>query len=190
MLTSRIVLVFALTAAGCELGHKSVGNEVPMTGDDASSSSTTDAEGTAGRTSTSASTSTDAEPSTTDEGPAPVGPGCDLGDFLESIGRASWICGYTPYDEDLLQTHQCVLGWDEGSFGALWTRPEEPIAQAIYVDRAVEPEVVRWYEQDSGTIRTWTCTGLSESPDCDVSPLDMCLICAEPSTPEIVCSPP
>lgn len=193
MKTTRTALTLVLAnVVGCQLGNKSVGNEIQMTGfgsGGSAATSETTAEGDSpGRTSGDESTS-GVEHWTTDEGPAPVGPDCDLGDYMTWIGRGNWTCGYTPYNEDLLQTHECILGFDD-SLAALWTRPEEPSAEAVYIDRSVTPEVVTWYEHDSGTIRTWTCSGLSESPGCNVTALEMCLICAQPSTPEIVCSPP
>ena len=205
-------------ATACEFGEKSIGGEIAAmgssSGDDggdgasgnmsgsgnASTSATTGAMTTGGGPTTGSSTDdSDGDPDggsdpagtedTTGDAPDPVGPDCDLGEYLDSVQLGNYICGYTPYTENLQLTHDCILEWD-GWLAALWLRPEQPIAEAIVVQPNETGRQIDWFEHESGTITTWTCADFVETPDCTVGPTDMCITCVDPGAPAVVCSPP
>ncbi|HWB80962.1 MAG TPA: hypothetical protein VG755_38630 [Nannocystaceae bacterium] len=199
--TARPILIAALALTACDFNGNSVGKEISnMQGDTGSETGTesgaTGDDGASGNVNptTTAAMSSSAdddgameESETGDDWPPPPPADCDLGGYLESAGLGNYICGYTPFTENLQLTHDCILNWDESGFTALWTRPEQPIAEAVYVDFAPAPTLIEWYQHDSGIVTTWTCSDIVETPDCTVGPTDMCLICVDPGTPMVVC---
>lgn len=181
------ILSCLLLATGCELGEKSIGDEVDDVGAESTSSSSGDAGAsptTVGMSSTSAGSPSDAE-SSGDDGETGGAVACDLLEYLDTLQMLVFTCLYVPIVDPQL-THDCVLTTD-GPYLALWTRPEQPAAQAI-ASRDVDGfEQIDWYEHNSGTISTWTCAAIVEAPDCTVSRSDMCLVCVDPGTPTLVC---
>lgn len=193
--TVRPMLIAVSVLTACEFRGNSVGKEIPeMQGDSGTETSSTGDDGASGNMNPNNTTSMDDAPSndsTTEDGSAGDGQpvGCDLGDYMESIGNGNWICGYTPFNENLQLTHDCITSWNEGEFNALWTRPEQPIAEAVHGNRTVETPFFEWYEHDSGTITTWTCSDIVETPDCAVTTTEMCLTCVDAGAPSVVCEP-
>jgi hypothetical protein len=205
--TARSLLLTVLVLPACEFRGNSVGKEISdLQGDTGTETGSTGDDGASGNMNPTNATSMSSngdddgamddspasdgamdDSGTGDDWPPPPPDDCNLDGYLESAGRGNYICGYTPHTEDLQQTHDCIVSWDEYGFTALWTRPVQPIAEAIYADFTVTPTLFEWYQHDSGIVKAWTCSDIVETPDCTVGPTDMCLICVDPGTPVVVC---
>jgi hypothetical protein len=186
--STSFVALALVTVSACDFADKSIGNEI-LAGTSESGSSGAAEPATTEEDGGDADVDDGMPVGSSDDAAAddsPSDPGCRLDDILDELELSNYICGYTPYNEDLRLTHDCVLEWD-GEFTALWTSPTEPAMVAVARFAEVNGGTMHWYEQLDGVVSTWTCSDVVETPDCAVEPGEMCLTCVDPGEPTVLC---
>jgi hypothetical protein len=195
-MTTRSTFFVALalvTLSACDFADKSIGNEIVAGTSESGSSGAAEPATTEEEGDDDGGNVDDGMPAGSSDDAAaddsPSDPGCVLDDYFDEVGIGNYLCGYTPYGEDLELTHDCLLEYmaDTRWVLALWTSPEEPVMVALLGETGPNGYVVTWYEQREGIVSSWTCAEVVDTPDCTVAPAEMCLTCVEPGAPTVLC---